>query len=313
MPRNSMIIDALDALSQQLVIVDGQGRIVTANAAWREAHGRGDEAHDANEGAAFLDLYRSDHGLGDDVVKRMRAGLDAVLARRQRNFCIEYALVPAGESRPRWYALTAWPVPNGHDGMIVSQHDVTEQRTLEAELADQAHRDALTGLPNRRLFRIEGDRMLALADRQTWPVTLLYLDLDGFKDVNDRLGHEAGDVALRRVAARLQNQMRSSDILARLGGDEFVILIDAASEEECEVMIERYREEVARPMMIFGHPVKLGASVGVAFHPRQATTIDEMLRLADEDMYREKAARKRAIRGGVLPAIPSVAHQTPSA
>lgn len=293
MPHDSMIIDALDALTQQLVILDGEGRIIKANAAWQREHGR----QEPDEGRDFLDVYRSDHGLSDDVIAGMRAGLNAVLDKRQRNFCIEYAHASAGSSRPRWYVMTAWPVPNGHDGMIISQQDVTQQRQVEAELAEQAHRDPLTGLPNRRLFRTEGERMLALADRQVWPTTLLYLDLDGFKDVNDRLGHEAGDAALRRVASRLQAQMRSSDRLARLGGDEFVILLDGVSEEECEAMMERYREEVSQPMMIHGHAVVLGASIGVAFHPRQATTIDEMLRLADEDMYREKTARKRAQRG----------------
>ena len=298
MPRDSMIIDALDALSQQLVVVDGDGLVVRANAAWQEAHGRASAT--ADEGRPFLDVFGSDPGLAVDVTCRMRDGLEAVLNGRQRNFCIEYAHAPAGGGRPRWYVLTAWPVPNGHDGMIVSQQDVTDARQLQADLAEQAHRDPLTGLPNRRLFRMEGERMLALAHRQVWPVTLLYLDLDGFKEVNDRLGHQAGDAALRRVASRLQNQMRGSDLLARLGGDEFVILLDAASEEECEVMIERYREEVGAPMIIHGRPVTLGASIGVAFHPRQAATIDDLLRLADRDMYREKEARKRARLGGLL-------------
>lgn len=299
MPRDSMIIDALDALSQELVIVDGRARIVNANAAWRAAHGRREAASDADRGRNVIEVYRSEHGLGPDVVERMRAGLTAVLDRRQRNFRIEYPHAPAGAARPRWFQMTAWPVPNGHDGIIVCQEDVTEQRQLQADLADQAHRDPLTGLPNRRLFRMEGERMLALAERQVWPVTLLYLDLDGFKEINDRSGHEAGDAALRRVASRLQNQMRSSDLLARLGGDEFVILLDAVCEEECEVMIERYRAEIERPMIIHGQPTLLGASIGVAFHPRQATTIDDMLRLADADMYREKEARKRIRLGGL--------------
>ena len=294
MPHDSMIIDALDALSQQLVVVDGDGRIVKANAAWKHAHGHGGAFGEADEGREFLALYRTEQGLSPDVVARMRDGLNAVLRRRHRNFRIEYAHAPAGAMRPRWYVLTAWPVPNGHRGMIVSQQDVTEQRTLEAELAEQAHRDPLTGLPNRRLFRAEAERVLTRADRGHGDATLLYLDLDGFKDVNDSLGHEAGDAVLRRVAARLETQMRGSDLLARLGGDEFVILLDGVSETERARMTERYRAEIEAPMVIHGRPVALGASIGTAQHPKDATTIDELLRIADADMYREKSVRRRS-------------------
>jgi diguanylate cyclase (GGDEF)-like protein len=173
---------------------------------------------------------------------------------------------------------------------------VREARTRDA-LAKLALRDGLTGLPNRALLldRIE----LALADlrRRGGNVCVLFIDLDGFKAVNDTLGHDAGDEVLVEVAARLRRGVRASDTVARLGGDEFVIVCpedaDAAAVEQ---LAERLRAALAEPVAIHGGSCSVTASIGIAAAD-DASTPAEALRAADAAMYRAKRqGRNRAAR-----------------
>ena len=129
-----------------------------------------------------------------------------------------------------------------------------------------------------------------MAERGGHTFALLYLDLDGFKMVNDTNGHAVGDEVLRQVAARLKTLARDSDLLARQGGDEFVILLQNVTPEQVMAAAERYRRSLAQPFMIHGVAVKLRGSFGVARYPDAAATIPELLRCADRAMYRAKQA-----------------------
>ena len=140
-----------------------------------------------------------------------------------------------------------------------------KEAATEAELAYRATRDVLTGLANRSTFRDHLDRALARVERRPWLVALLFLDLDGFKPVNDRLGHEAGDELLRVVAGRLRDVLRPSDTVARFGGDEFAMLCeDLTDDGDACALAERVGAVIAEPIAIDGTSVNVTASIGVA-------------------------------------------------
>ena len=154
-----------------------------------------------------------------------------------------------------------------------------------------AHHDALTGLPNRRLFEDRLIQALAVAARARRRLALLYLDLDGFKEINDSLGHRAGDELLRVVAERLATTVRGGDTIARLGGDEFaVIQIELRTATDAAILAERLMAAAAKPMRVGQQDVVIGASVGIALFPDDGGTADELRANADVALYSAKAA-----------------------
>jgi len=172
--------------------------------------------------------------------------------------------------------------------------DVTERRRLEARLVHDAFHDPLTGLPNRTLFRDRVDHALARLVRTSngAGVTVLFLDLDNFKTVNDTLGHVAGDRMLVAVSDRLRNATRSYDTVARLGGDEFAILLEELlGDSEALSAVERIREALRVPVRLDGRDIVITASIGVA-HALPTDAADDLLRNADVAMYEAKEAGK---------------------
>ena len=166
-----------------------------------------------------------------------------------------------------------------------------EQR--RSELEHLARHDALTGLPNRALF---DDRMavaLAAARRDDGRLALLFVDLDDFKPINDRLGHVVGDRVLEAVAARIRQSIRESDTAARIGGDEFVVLLPGiASAEDAKLVAEKIRAAIDRPFMIDGRELAVSVSMGLAHYPQDGTDATTLARHADAAMYRDKAEGK---------------------
>lgn len=167
---------------------------------------------------------------------------------------------------------------------------------LHRKLNRIAHYDMLTDLPNRVLLVDRMQAAIAAATRSGRFLAVGYLDLDGFKEVNDRFGHGAGDQLLREIARRLHQVVRSVDTVARLGGDEFALLIgDLKSPADCRELLDRILEAVERPAEIEGGAASVSASIGVAVFPRDSTDPDELLALADQAMYRAKRAGKARI------------------
>ncbi|WP_241801616.1 putative bifunctional diguanylate cyclase/phosphodiesterase, partial [Acidithiobacillus caldus] len=183
-------------------------------------------------------------------------------------------------------------------GVVLVFHDVTEKRRLTAELAHQATHDALTGLPNRTLFldRLAHDR--AQATRHERQLAVGILDLDGFKLVNDRFGHAAGDALLQEMAQRLQTKMRSGDTLARMGGDEFgLLLTDITQIDEVEHACARMLEALRTPFHLpGGEEVPLSASIGLTSYPLDDSSPADLLRHADLALYAAKAAGRDCFR-----------------
>jgi len=158
------------------------------------------------------------------------------------------------------------------------------------EVKEQALTDELTGLPNRRALFEESRRVLEGTTARR-PAALLLFDLDGFKVVNDSLGHHAGDHLLRQIGPRLRPALRAGDVLARLGGDEFAVLLPDAELAEAEALAQRLRALILQPVTVEGIRLHVGVSIGVAGAPVPAATVEELLRCADVAMYSAKASR----------------------
>ncbi len=175
--------------------------------------------------------------------------------------------------------------------------DISARKQAEKRIQYLAHFDPMTDLPNRALLRDRLDYALAQAQRQQLRVALLFIDLDGFKSINDRFGHHIGDLVLCETASRLKDAVRSSDTVARLGGDEFaVMLTNAATRETAGAVAEKLVKALAMPILVEGKEAKIGASIGIAHFPQDALDSDTLLRLADTAMYAAKAAGKNCWR-----------------
>lgn len=174
-----------------------------------------------------------------------------------------------------------------------SIQDVTERRRLQETITEMAFQDPLTGLANRRLLLDRLDEAVARCDAGEGACALLFIDLDGFKAVNDRHGHAVGDALLREVAGRLRAAVRASDTVSRFGGDEFALLCPGGDHDLAALTAERIEQELCRPIMVDGAPVVVAASIGIAV-AEPGTTADTLLRSADAAMYDVKARTRVA-------------------
>lgn len=172
--------------------------------------------------------------------------------------------------------------------------DVTRQKALEQELKHIAHYDALTALPNRVLFADRLTQAMVRARRTELQLALVYIDLDGFKAVNDAHGHAAGDRLLITLAQRMRDCLREGDTIARLGGDEFAaVLTDLSSHASTQTLIQRILAVIAQPVQVHDQVVQVSASIGLTFYPqRDSIDADQLLRQADQAMYHAKLTGK---------------------
>lgn len=177
------------------------------------------------------------------------------------------------------------------------KEDFTEIKRMQDRMDHLAHHDQLTGLPNRTLFYDRLQQALVLARRREQQLALFYLDLDGFKAVNDRHGHEEGDHLLKMVAQRLASCVRESDTVARMGGDEFtVLLLDPAGAEAAQRVACVILELLSRPFVHEGVTSTLGVSIGISFYPQDGEDPDQLLFRADAAMYQVKNGSKNHFR-----------------
>jgi len=203
-----------------------------------------------------------------------------------------------GESHPQLLNLSRVENAGGGISHFVALHsDIRFLLDQARQLERLAYHDALTGLPNRRLLMDRLQHAIALSLQHRTPLAVAVLDLDGFKPVNDRLGHHAGDAVLARIAERLSGVLRMSDTVGRFGGDEFVLILpDLEIASDIETVFARILEAVAEPVSLFEEDIVVTASIGVAFCPADGSEPELLLRRADRAMYRAKASGRHRYR-----------------
>ncbi len=175
--------------------------------------------------------------------------------------------------------------------------DIAERKQAENKIAHLAHYDYLTNLPNRALFVDNLEHSISMAKRNNYKVGVLFLDLDGFKKVNDTLGHDAGDLLLKEVSRRFKETIRASDTVARVGGDEFIFLLnEIGTEENAGKMATKFITALSKPFELLGKQCNVGASIGISLYPTEATDPEMLIKQADSAMYLAKHSGKNTYR-----------------
>lgn len=281
----------LNSIRDAVIVANGEGRIMLWNPAAEEIFGySSDEAQEMKLEAVVPEHLREQHRKGLARYRESGHGrlidahtlLDLPAVRKDgEEIKIEMALSPAGEGPDReWLALAVI-------------RDVSDRKALEDQLKHQAYHDPLTDLPNRKMFQENLERAIARASRNEEPLGLLFLDLDNFKEINDSMGHDAGDELLVEIGRRVQDCVRQSDLVARLGGDEFTVLLESVSQADAAARVaERIEEKLRGPFVIDGNEVSIQASIGISFRAFLQSTAEEFLSEADSAMYWAKEKGK---------------------
>jgi len=279
---------ALNNIVQGLAMFDSEQRLVLCNERYAEIYGL--TPAQVHPGTTLLQIIerRMENGLHselapDEIVSGM-------LRRRDGDFGQLHSQLSDG----RCIAITVRPMADG--GTVTTHQDITEQRRSEAKIRHMARHDALTGLPNRVHLNERVEHALVRAERGDMIATHL-LDLDHFKNVNDTLGHAAGDKLLTMVAERLRPLVGDTDTVARMGGDEFAILqVGVGQPADASALAYRIIDVVSEPYDIEGQQVNIGTSVGIAIGPGDGGNPDLLMRNADLALYRAKGDGRGAFR-----------------
>jgi diguanylate cyclase (GGDEF)-like protein/PAS domain S-box-containing protein len=276
--------------------VDRQGRILESNPALQEMLGYGAVELSRHNIAELT--HPEDREPTDAVYRELQAGVRDRLRMEQRYL--------RSDGKPFWGDLTVAPV-RGADGQfhyfVAMVEDITARKRQEADLEHRALHDGLTDLPNRTLLfdRLQQALLTAKRDHQT--MALLIVDLDGFKEINDTYGHQAGDLVLKQVAKRLRARMRDSDTVARLGGDEFALVLAGDDQAGGVEAAARLMKALEHPFNVRGRRLEVGASIGIAVFPQDGVYMDTLIRKADEAMYQAKRSGGGYVLGAPSPLV----------
>ena len=268
----------LDSLYDATAVLDPGGTIVAVNAAWERFRVLNGGDATCGVGADYLGVCATAAAAGCHDALLAYEGVRDVLAGQRSVFELEYPCSSPAEDR--WFLQRITPL-GSVGGAVVSHVDITRRKEAERQLSETASRDSLTGLLNRTVIEEMSPTNLAV----------LFIDLDGFKSVNDRLGHATGDDVLARAANRILHQTRPADHVARVGGDEFVVILrDPAPNETVEAVASRIEGALSAPYQVGPDTIRVGASVGIAYGtPDEAVSV--VVARADSAMYKVKRTR----------------------
>lgn len=270
----------LVASPDPIYVLDLEGRFIYANKATADLFAL---EHEAIIGKSTFDL-------GFSFATDFQRNLDKVIADHS-TYRGKFDHVFASGKGERFEYLLA-PVLDEYqntEATVCISRDITERAIAEDKIWHNAHHDLLTGLPNRRLFLDRLEQEVKHAKRSSLPLAVLFMDLDGFKQVNDSFGHEAGDRLLSDVAGRLTGCVREEDTVARLGGDEFTLILAGAGHRQgAGLVAQTILDALSIPFIIEQQTVQISVSIGITFYPQDASTPVALLEAADRAMYKAK-------------------------
>ncbi|MDX1737190.1 MAG: sensor domain-containing diguanylate cyclase [Alphaproteobacteria bacterium] len=294
-PENLLFVEAMRYTNVYVTSYDLQGKAIVENPAATEAY-------------KYLHRETRRESISDFVIR--------FADHEEGQRCFEQAIEDKGgrydhmmrtghglRSHTLDIRMTRHPL-SGDFLLLVVEYDVTPLHaalaaTEEAKerLRHMAHYDALTGLPSQHLFQENAALLMSQAARHQERLAVMFLDLDGFKNVNDNHGHDAGDHVLKVVANRLKQCLRDADTVARMGGDEFVVLVsDTREEKDVRLVAEKILQALQRPITLKSNvDVQIGTSIGVAFYPDHGDNSEDLLKKADHNMYEAKKGGKNRI------------------
>jgi diguanylate cyclase (GGDEF)-like protein/PAS domain S-box-containing protein len=281
-PDEERFLSLAEALPSGILSADARGWVLYCNHAAQQIL---DLPSDRIRGQGWFDVVHA-----EDLADVMDAAglVISTGAPQQATFRIQTGLFV------RWATARFVPLGDGHErlGWIATIDDITDRRRAESQLAHRATHDPLTDLPNRALLEDRLEQACARLRRDDGTVTVLFVDLDGFKAINDELGHPTGDEVLREVARRLRGVLRPADTVARLGGDEFVAVCEGLTPADADAVALRLHEALKVPMLLGGRSVPVHASIGLATTSDRGAEANELLARADQAMYRHKRAAR---------------------
>ena len=285
-------------------LLDAQGRFVYLNDRVQSLLGYQKQALLGEHFSTLLhpdDIKRSESAYADCINKSGNAAARGIQLRVKLNrgrenfryFDIKLSAIP--ETLSKRFGNSIQADKYAHERLVFygAARDITQLNALENIIHTNTNYDHLTGLPNRALLKDRIKLAMAHARRAGVKFAIAFIDLDGFKRVNDMFGHSVGDILLQAVATRLTNCLREEDTLARVGGDEFVLLLPVVRTlAEVNVIVEKLLREVNAPFLLSDHRIVLSASIGIALFPDNGDTFDRLINAADKAMYHIKRNAK---------------------
>jgi diguanylate cyclase (GGDEF)-like protein/PAS domain S-box-containing protein len=279
----------MEMLSEGVLIFDRMGRVVYVNNAASHILSIGFEQLIARHARDRRWRFLKQDGT------RLPLGAHPAIATLQTGRSHRHVTmgVPKPSGEVTWISVSSRAAPDEQgfiDHVIVTFTDVTERKIIREQLEHQAHHDQLTNLANRRLFHLELGRAISRSRRNGCAVALVYMDLNGFKKINDTLGHQTGDLVLCTIAQRLAGAMRNDELISRYGGDEFVSLLSMLRYPQAaiEVFTDRMRRTLTEPVQTEAGAVAITASFGASVYPHNGRTTEQLLSHADAAMFAMK-------------------------
>ena len=287
----------INGLPDQLYVKDRQSRFVTAN----DAVAADKFFRDGRPVTASELIGKSDFDLFEPAVAQGFRDTELAIMATGRPKVDVLELNVNIDGSAKWLLMTKLPLRSMNEeivGLLGIGRDITARKLAEDRLEFLAHHDALTGLPNRALFADRLQQAVLHGTRNQSKVTVIFLDLDRFKLVNDSLGHEAGDKVLEATANRVQSCLRANDTVSRMGGDEFVILLPDSPQHAIDLIpvIEKIRTTIAEPFETNRQWVTVTTSMGIAIFPEDGGDPESLMRSADAAMYAAKQAGRNGFK-----------------
>ena len=278
-----------ETTSEAIIVTDAENRIIAINPAFTQITGYSDEdvlgndpkilSSGRNEKIFYQEMWRS---------LDLHGRWQGEIWNRRKN----------GEIYPEWLSIVVIKGDESAERQYMAVFsDITQRKRDEEKIWHQANYDALTGLPNRNLFKDRLEQAMHAAQREHSCLALMFIDLDRFKSINDTLGHASGDLLLQEAATRLTHNVRLTDTVARLGGDEFTVLLyDINSNVEVDHIAEKLLRRLREPYTLNGREAYISGSIGITLFPGDADNLEQMLANADAAMYSAKAAGRNVYR-----------------